>query len=103
MKRAAVVMLAGPVFAVAVALAGEVLAQAPAPKSLDSIKGAFHESHASSKVGLSCSACHTWTKIDPLVLRFEEIQGPGPVDRNGCITCHKPPAQPVWYFIKPSG
>lgn len=103
MKRWFLTEWKAPLVGLAAALAVPAAAQNAAPKSLDSVKGAFHEIHAAGKIGLACGACHSWSKPDRLFLRFDEIQGPGPVDRNGCIKCHKPPEKPAWYFAKPSG
>jgi uncharacterized membrane protein len=60
-------------------------------------KGRLHAVHKAEDV--ECSDCHSKTDVDPLFLRATESQGSeGPVDREGCMVCHKSPKKPTWYL-----
>jgi hypothetical protein len=60
-------------------------------------KGRLHAVHKAEDV--ECSDCHSKTDVDPLFLRATESQGSeGPVDREGCMVCHKSPKKPTWYM-----
>jgi len=61
-------------------------------------KGRFHAVHKAED--LECSDCHSKDDVDPLFLRAAEPQGgdQGPVDREGCMVCHKSPKKPTWYL-----
>ena len=59
-------------------------------------KGRLHAVHKAEDV--ECSDCHSKDDVDPLFLRAAESQGrEGPVDREGCMVCHKSPKKPSWY------
>jgi nitrate/TMAO reductase-like tetraheme cytochrome c subunit len=60
-------------------------------------KGRMHAVHKAEDV--ACSDCHSKDDVDPLFLRAEESQGrEGPVNREGCMDCHKSPKKPTWYL-----
>lgn len=60
-------------------------------------KGRLHAVHKAED--LTCDDCHSKTDVDPLFLRVGESQGSaGPVDRAGCMDCHKSPKKPTWYM-----
>ena len=67
--------------------------------TLDPAKGRFHQVHT-KKLSLQCGNCHGTEQKDTLFLRGGEAQGIGPVDRNGCLACHKSPGKPAWYDAK---
>ena len=90
---------------------GPVLAEdAPAKKPVASAKkaplptnrslaegGRFHAVHKGEDLG--CGDCHSKDDVDPLFLRASESQGEkGPVNREGCMDCHKSPKKPAWYL-----
>jgi len=59
-------------------------------------KGRLHAVHKAKDV--ECDDCHSYDDVDPLFLRAAESQGSkGPVDRAGCMVCHKSPREPSWY------
>jgi hypothetical protein len=59
--------------------------------------GRFHAVHKNED--LKCSDCHSNEDVDPLFLRAAESQGSkGPVNRDGCMDCHKSPKKPTWYL-----
>lgn len=67
----------------------------PAKPSMDE-RGRFHAVHKAQD--LQCNDCHSTQDVDPLFLRAAESQGSkGPVDRAGCMDCHKSPKKPSWY------
>ena len=76
------------------AFASSALAQSKL--SLSPADGRFHQKHVKG-LSLTCNTCHAAELKDVLFLRHDESQGIGPVDRNGCLTCHKAPARPTWY------
>lgn len=60
-------------------------------------KGRLHALHKAEDV--ECSDCHDKDDVDPLFLRAAESQGSeGPVNREGCMVCHKAPKKPAWYL-----
>ena len=60
-------------------------------------KGRLHAVHKAED--LECSDCHSKDDVDPLFLRAAESQGSeGPVNREGCMVCHKAPKKPAWYL-----
>lgn len=67
----------------------------PAKPSMDE-RGRFHAIHKAQD--LQCNDCHSTQDVDLLFLRAAESQGSkGPVDRAGCMDCHKSPKKPSWY------
>ena len=72
---------------------------AAAGKSLDPVKGPFHQVHA-KKLQLGCASCHASEQQDILFLRKDDAPTPdmpGQVNREVCLSCHKAPAKPAWY------
>ena len=68
-------------------------------KSLDPVKGRFHQTH-SRKLKMACTNCHSPEVKDVLFLRKDDVLPaamPGQVDRSVCLACHQEPAKPAWY------
>lgn len=103
MKR----MFASTLLVLALAAAPAFAADAPVKKAASTAKkslaadGRFHQVHT-KKLSLQCNTCHAGEQTDTLFLRSGEAQGIGPVDRNGCLACHKSPGRPTWYDAKPA-
>lgn len=64
-------------------------AGAKAKPSLDRM----HAAHK-AKLNLECSACHTETQVDTLLIKTYAAM---PVDRDTCLACHQAPGKPAWY------
>lgn len=72
-------------------------------RSLDPVRGAFHQVHA-KKLKLGCGDCHSRDVTDILFLRRNDVVPaamPGQVDRRICLGCHTAPAKPAWYGPRP--
>lgn len=103
MKRLIASALLGLALAAAPVLAADSQAKKPVVKgkNLMATDGRFHRTHT-KKLALQCDNCHASEQKDTLFLRSGEPQGPGPVDRNTCLVCHKSPGKPTWYDAKPT-
>ena len=68
-------------------------------KSMDPVKGRFHQVH-NKKLKLACDGCHSSEAKDTLFLRQDDVMPaamPGQVDRSLCLGCHQQPNKPTWY------
>ena len=100
MKRLLALALLGLALLAAPAIAADTPTKRPvAAKRSMAADGRFHQTHT-KKLSLQCDTCHASEQKDVLFLRSGEAQGIGPVDRNGCLGCHKSPAKPAWYDAK---
>lgn len=91
------ITVALPVLATEHAATKSAAASVATEKSLDSTKGAFHKTHA-KKAKLDCEDCHSTEVSDVLVLHRPDVpSGTGPVDRDGCLVCHKASKKPAYY------
>lgn len=90
----------GPVLAEDAPNKKPLSAATKAAKAMKPSLGEKGRLHAVHKAGdLECSDCHSKDDVDPLFLRAAESQGSqGPVDREGCMVCHKSPKKPTWYL-----
>jgi hypothetical protein len=104
MRRLIAAFVLGMAMAALPAVAADDAAKKPAAKpmaaakSLDPVKGRFHQAH-NQKLKMACDACHAPQLTDVLFLRGAEVsmEGPGPVDRGVCLGCHQAPAKLTWY------
>jgi hypothetical protein len=105
MKNLLLMTLLGLSMAVGTAFAADVAPQKAEPKAAKVTSktksmaelGRYHTIHKTSQK-LDCEDCHGGGEQDILYLRTGEPQGSdGPVDREGCLTCHQAPKKPTYY------
>jgi hypothetical protein len=100
MRRLIAPAAVAAVLALAAVGAADAAAKKGTDRSLDPVRGRFHQLHT-KKLGLNCSSCHTGQQ-DVLFLRGNEplpAGMPGQVNRSVCLGCHTAPATPAWYGL----
>lgn len=97
MKRLIALLIIGVVAVSAGAV--DAAPKKQAAKSLDPVRGYFHQLHA-KKMNMACGSCHSSEVRDILFLRKDDVVPaamPGQVDRHVCLSCHQAPGSPTWY------